>query len=78
MRFDAKTFLKNRSAFPLEELVKYEGHWVAWSPDGAAILASSSVSEDALDDLVRAAGQDPSECVMSYVPGPDETFLGKL
>ncbi len=27
-------FNKNRESFPLDELAKYEGKWVAFSPDG--------------------------------------------
>ena len=60
------TFIKNRQAFPVEELMKYVDQWIAWSPDGTAIVASSSESEEALWDQVVAAGYDPRECVFSY------------
>ena len=68
-------FIKNRQAFPLEELEKYEGQWVAWRPDGTHIVAASSTSEQAVWDGIAAAGYDPQECVFSYVPRPDEHFL---
>jgi hypothetical protein len=32
-------YVKNRGAWPLEELAKYGGQWVAWAPDGASIVA---------------------------------------
>ena len=38
------------SPFPVEELAKYAGQWVAWSPDGTRVAASAS-SPEMLDDL---------------------------
>jgi hypothetical protein len=55
-------FFKNRQAVPLEELEKYAGQWVAWSPDGTRIVAGA----EEFDELVKAvvaAGYDPQECV---------------
>jgi hypothetical protein len=78
MPIDMQTFIKNRQAFPLEELAKYAGQWVAWGPDGTKILASSSESEAAVYDLLKQEGHDLSECCLSYVPGPDEIILGGL
>ena len=49
-------YLKNRAAFPLEELAKHRGEWVAWSLDGTRLVAASR-DPDALDDLIRAAGE---------------------
>lgn len=63
-------FLKNRQQFPLDDLAKYAGQHVAWSPDGTSIVASA-------DDLrkfisaVKASGNDPAECVLSSVPKCD-------
>ncbi|HKI34221.1 MAG TPA: hypothetical protein VKA46_20380 [Gemmataceae bacterium] len=70
-----RVFIPNRQAFPLEELEKYEGQMIAWSPDGTHIVASSSESFDAVCEAVVAAGYDPQECVFSYVPGIDENYL---
>jgi hypothetical protein len=68
-------FLANRSRFPPNELARYLGKYIAWSPDGTRILAGD-------DDLERVAaavedqGYDPSEIVLSSVPFPDEVILG--
>ena len=34
-------YLKNRLTFPITELDKYRGEWVAWSPDGTRVVAAS-------------------------------------
>ncbi len=54
-------YLRNRVSFPLDELSKHRGEWVAWSPDGRRVVAASR-DPNALDDLVRAAGDDPENC----------------
>jgi hypothetical protein len=51
-------FQKNRARHSLSELMKYRGQWVAFSPDGRRIVASSTDLE-ALDELVVAAGENP-------------------
>ncbi len=61
MEIDMSVYLKNRLQFPLHELAKHAGEWVAWSPDGTRIVAHTS-NPEALDDLVRAAGEDPEQC----------------
>ena len=71
-----RVFLPNRQAFPLEELMKYEGQWIAWNPEGTAIVASSSESAEVVYELVIAAGYDPSRCVFDYIPDPNCTHLG--
>jgi hypothetical protein len=78
MSFDAATYIKNRRAFPLEELEKYAGQWVAWESDGSRIVAASSQSEEALIAQLRAMGKDPLQLVFDYIPGLDETILGSL
>jgi hypothetical protein len=67
---DMQTYLKNRVAFPLDELAKHRGEWVAWSPDGTRLVATSRKPE-ALDDLVRAAGENPENCVIEGIPDAD-------
>ena len=71
---DMQEFLKNRSAFPPDELAKYRGRWIAWSPDGTRIVANAP-SREALDDLVRLAGENPEECPTEGIPDAD-TALG--
>jgi hypothetical protein len=78
MPFDAATYIKNRQAFPLEELEKYAGQWVAWASDGTHIVAGSGESEEALIGLLKAAGKDPLQFVFDYIPGLEETDLGGL
>jgi hypothetical protein len=69
-------FLKNRAAFPLAELAKHRGEWVAWSPDGTRLVAASR-NPDALDDLIRAAGENPETCPVTGIPDSD-CVLGGL
>ena len=71
---DMNVFYENRNRFPPEELAKYIGRFVAWSPDGSRIIASD-VDELRLDDAIRAAGYDVSETVVSFIPDED-TILG--
>jgi hypothetical protein len=68
-------FLKNRNQFPPDELEKYAGEYIAWSPDGKKIIAGD---KDPLKvvALVRSSGFDPAECVLSSVPLADELVLG--
>jgi hypothetical protein len=72
---DMQAFLKNRAAFPLEELAKHRGEWIAWSPDGTRLVATSR-NPDALDDLVRAAGENPEDCCIQGIPDSDSVFGG--
>jgi hypothetical protein len=67
---DMQEFLNNRQQFPPDELAKYAGKHVAWSPDGTSIVASA----DDLPNLIaalKASGGDPAECVLSSVPESD-------
>jgi len=68
-----RAFLANRAVFPAEELGKYAGKWVAFSPDGTRVAASAA-SPDLLEDLLRASGQDPALCVIEGIPGEDGLF----
>ncbi len=73
---DMQQYLKNRRAFPLEELAKHRGEWVAWSPDGTRLVATAR-NPEALDALVRAAGEDPENCPIEGIPDTD-CVLGGL
>jgi hypothetical protein len=67
---DMQTYLKNRIAFPADELARHRGEWIAWSPDGTHIVAASR-HLDGLDALVRAAGAEPEECPIEGIPDTD-------
>jgi hypothetical protein len=70
-----RKFLKNRASFPVEELAKYAGQWVAWSPDGSRVAANAS-DPALLDGLLRASGEDPSACVIEGIPSDDMVIVG--
>jgi hypothetical protein len=72
---DMQEFLKNRQQFSPDELAKYAGKFVAWSPDGSRILASDD-DEFRLDTTIKASGHDPADVLVSFVPYPDEVILG--
>jgi len=69
-----RTFLANRAVFPPEELAKYAGRWVAFSPDGTRVAASAP-RPDMLEDLLRACGEDPALCIVEGIPGDDGLFV---
>jgi hypothetical protein len=70
-----RRFLANRSVISADELAKYAGQWVAWSPDGSRVAASSTDPAQ-LDDLLRAAGEDSADCVIEGIPD-DEKLVAK-
>jgi hypothetical protein len=72
-----RRFLENRPQFPPEQLLPYAGRWVAWSPDGTSILVDSD-NPELLEDLVRAAGEDPVHCVVEAIPAGDTLLSGVL
>lgn len=71
---DLSTYHQNRRQFPPQELAKYAGQYVAFSPDGSRILASGNTMEEVEQKLI-AAGIHPSQVVGSYVPPPDLVIL---
>lgn len=65
---------------PDEELVKYQGQYVAWSMDGRQVLASGKTMTECGEDIKRK-GIDPEHCVFGYVeriPGPLRVGLLEL
>ena len=70
-------FVRNRNAFPADELGRYSGQHVAWSPDGTRILTSDP---DPLKVLaaVRALGYDPAETSIEDIPAEDNFAGGDL
>jgi len=72
---DMQRFQKNRQKFPPEELARYAGKYVAWSPDGTHILACNE-DELQLANAVRTAGHNSAEVLIAFVPAEDEVLLG--
>jgi hypothetical protein len=67
---DLSHYEENRSKFPLDELAKYAGKHVAFSPDGTRIVASG-MTEEELEAALRVAGIHFSQVVFSYIDGLD-------
>lgn len=63
------TTRKIAASFP-DELAKYWGKHVAFSPDGTRIVASGATEEE-LEAALQAAGIHFSQVVFSYIDGPD-------
>ena len=72
---DLSHFEENRSRFPLDELAKYGGKHVAFSPDGSRIVASGDTEEE-LDAALEAAGTASSQVVHSYIDPPNGSCIG--
>ena len=67
---DLSHYEENRSKFPLDELAKYGGKYVAFSPDGTRIVASGDSFDEVIERLA-AAGIHFSQVVHSYIDPPD-------
>ena len=67
-------FVKNRNAFPADELNRYTGQHVAWSPDGTRVLASDPDPMRVII-AVKALGYDPAETPIEDIPS-DDVFPG--
>ena len=48
---------------------------MAWSPDGKRLVATSK-NPEALDDLIRAADEDPEKCPVTGIPESDSVLGG--
>jgi predicted RNase H-like HicB family nuclease len=68
-------FQKNRPRFPWEELLKYNGNWVAFNADGTRIVAHGKTLED-LFEVLKAANEDVHEVVYEKVEF--EPFVSNL
>jgi hypothetical protein len=72
----SKTYRQNRERFPVDELRKYDGRWVAFSADGQRIVASDD-NLTALALQVRAAGADMQDVVVERIGMEErEIFVG--
>ncbi|HXG09935.1 MAG TPA: hypothetical protein VNK04_09115 [Gemmataceae bacterium] len=67
---DTRHYPENRSKVPPEEMLKYAGEHVAWSPDGTRILAHGRDQDQVIAEL-EAAGVHFSEVVWEHVPPLD-------
>ncbi len=71
---DPKAYRENRAKFPLRELAKYQGQWVAFSLDGARIIASSA-DLGTLDKLIVERGENPEQVALERID-LDDVCLG--
>jgi hypothetical protein len=71
---DISQYEKNRAKFPTEELARYAGKYIAFSPDGTRILASGETEMEMEKNLI-AMGIHPSQVVGSYVDPPEVTSI---
>jgi hypothetical protein len=69
---DFGLYLRNRNAFPRDELLKYGGQHVAFSLDGTRILASGDDIPE-VEARLRAAGIKRNQVVLSFVDPPGVT-----
>ena len=70
------TFRENRARFPLDELRKYDGQWVAFSADGQRIVASGATIAD-LAEQVRSVNEDLRDVMIEHIEmDSNEIHLG--
>jgi hypothetical protein len=70
---DANELIRHCNEKSAEDLSPLQGQWVAWSEDGAEILASARE----LDTLFREIDERGlTRYVLDRFPSPDEDFLG--
>jgi hypothetical protein len=68
---DVSQFEDGRNQIAADELLKYAGKYVAFSPDGRHILASGD-DYDEVDRQLETLGIHFSQVVHGYVERPDE------
>jgi hypothetical protein len=71
---DLTKYAENRQKFPLEELDKYAGMYVAWSSDGTRIIASGK-DRESLWEALEHAGIDFNQVVGEFIPPQDTAIL---
>ena len=70
---NANQMIGQCNAKSLQDLVPYQGQWVAWSDDGRQILASAASLVLLFQEIDRQA---LTGYVIDSIPLPDEDFLG--
>jgi hypothetical protein len=76
VRPDRATYIKNRCSHSLAELAQYGNQWVAWSADGARVIAHHpDLSEAAA--MVKAQRIDMEDVNFEWIPpgGEVDTLL---
>lgn len=68
-------FVENQRTFPANELLRYQGQHIAWSWDGAEILAAD-FDRTTLDQKLRNAGIDPLRVIHDFVEDANLSNLG--
>ena len=71
---DPRAYRENRAKFSVPELAKYQGQWVAFTLDGARIIASSD-DLGALDRMIIERGEDPEQVALERID-LDDVCLG--
>ena len=69
------TYEINRAKFPLAELQKLAGQWVAFSLDGSRVLASADTIV-ALEERLAAAGLDAERVALERMEIADSSLGG--
>jgi hypothetical protein len=72
---DINDLRRNQRHVSRAELVKYDGQYVAWCPDGTRILAADP-DPLRLDALIHATGQDPAETLVRRIALPEDLSWG--
>jgi len=70
-----RKYIENRASASPDHLTEFSGRWIAWSPDGARIVAHAEAPEE-LDALIAQAGEDPERCVIEGIPEHDAVLGG--
>lgn len=67
----SQEYQSNRLLFPIADLVKFRGSWVAFSADGTRIIAGCE-SIESLEEHLVAIGVDGRHVVLERVPGDED------
>lgn len=70
-----RLYRENRSRMTYEDLREYQGQWMAFSSDGARILASGPTLLE-LDARLVSAGVDPQEVAFESIELEDISLGG--